>query len=513
MQKLFYQNYREYKGSFVDTLLDKEVQKAITMHPIKEPIHQYRINNHFTSTKIKELSQKEMELHREISEMNQVLNEKVQFDKYGLKPSVSHYVPSKGSEMTGWEYVTSKLVVSHLNKNPRKGLVSYRKSTLDEIVSQTLEIINKKSRQIGRSIEFKDVLYGYTSLDPLNGPSYILDILLTYRKYKGNNMNVPVRRHAYLQQSFLKTEFIESPWTSPHDDSLSGIVPHIFRHFRGNSENIDLVKFKETIHFILPLAGKVKEFERFMKVYEEICLSRKENAQMHIILFTKDSSPDEIENILSIVGVYQKNYGGHLIEVIEAEGEFARAKALDLGSKQCGMDDLLFCVDVDIILTSEALNRIRMNTVQSTQVYYPIVFSQYDPSIICGNNSLSHCTIDTQDFAEKMGYWRQFGYGIVAIYRSDLEKVGGYDLNIQGWGKEDIDLFDKIVKSINLTIFRAVDTGMIHAFHPVKCDVGLEPSQFQMCIGSKAACLGSQYQLAEIVMTMKHVLNRSLDAV
>lgn len=510
MQKLFYQNYREYKGSFVDTLLDKEVQNAITLHPIKEPTYQFRINNHFTSNKIKELSQKELDLHREISEMNQLLNEKVKFDKYGLKPSVHHFVPSKGSEMMGWEYITSKTIVSHLNKNPRKGLLSYRKNTLDEIVSQTLEMINRNSRQRGRSIDFKDVLYGYTGLDPLNGPSYILDILLTYRKYKDKNMNVPVRRHAYLHQTFLKTEFTESPWTSENDGNAKGIAPHIFRHFRGSSENIDIDKIKETIHFILPLAGKVKEFDRFMKVYEEICLMKKENAQMHVILFTKDSSPDEIENILSIVGVYQKKYGGHLIEVIEAEGDFARAKALDLGSKQCSMDDLLFCVDVDIILTSDSLYRIRLNTVQSTQVYYPIVFSQYDPSIICGNTS--HCRIDTLNFEEKMGYWRQFGYGIVAIYRSDLEKVGGYDLNIQGWGKEDIDLFDKIVKSINLTIFRAVDSGMIHAFHPVTCDISLEPSQFQMCVGSKAACLASQRQLAEIVLTMKHVLHRSLDS-
>jgi len=512
MQKLFYQNYREYKGSFVDTLLDKEVQNAITLHPIKEPTYQYRINNHFTSNRIRELTQKEIELHREITEMNQLLNEKVNLDKYGLKPSVNNFVPTRGSDMSGWEYITSKMLVSHLNKNPRKGLQSSRKDTLDEVVSQTLDIINKNSRQRGRSIDFKDVLYGYANLDPLNGPSYILDILLTYRKHKGNNLNVPVRRHAYLHQTFLKTQFIESPWTSDNDPSLHGISPHVFRHFRGSSENIDIDKVKEAIHFILPLAGKVKEFDRFMKVYETICLSRKENAQMHIILFTKDSSPDEIEDILSIVGVYQKRYGGHLIEVIEAEGDFARAKALDLGAKQCSMDDLLFCVDVDIILTADALNRIRLNTVQSTQIYYPIVFSQYDPSIICGNVSLSQCRLDMLDFREKMGYWRQFGYGIVSIYRSDLEKVGGYDLNIQGWGKEDIDLFDKIVKNINLTVFRAVDTGMIHAFHPVKCDIGLEPSQFQMCIGSKAACLASQQQLAEMVMTLKHVLNRSLDS-
>jgi len=433
--------------------------------------------------------------------MNQVLNENVPLDKYGLKPAVNSYVPNLPADVIGWEFVNSKIISSHLNVNPRKGLKSARKDSLDDVVSETMDIINKNSRQKGRSIDFKEVLYGYLNVDPLNGPSFILDILLTYRKHKGKNVNVPVRRHAYLHQSFLKTQFIESPWTSAYDETNGEISSHIFRPLRGGSENGNLDKLHETIHFILPLAGKVKEFQRFMSIYEQICLSRKENAQMHIVLFTKNSAPNEIEDILNIAGKYQKKYGSDQIEVIEADGDFARAKALDLGSKQCAMDDLLFCVDVDIILTREALTRIRLNTVQSTQVYYPIVFSQYDPQVICENVSLDRCKINTLNFTAIMGYWRQFGYGIAAMYRSDLEKVGGYDVSIQGWGKEDVDLFEKFVTS-NLTIFRAVDTGMIHAFHAVTCDINLEPSQFQMCVGSKATILASQHQLAQMVLAM-----------
>jgi chondroitin sulfate synthase len=284
--------------------------------------------------------------------------------------------------------------------------------------------------------------------------------------------------------------------------------PHIFQQLRGSEKNLEKNKLKETVHLILPLAGKVKEFDRFMKIFEEICLAKKDNAQMHIVLFTENSSAKEVEDILNIVGKYQRKYGGHLLEVIETEGDFARAKALDLGAKQCSVDDLIFCVDVDIVLTQDAINRIRLNTIQGVQVYYPIVFSQYDPSVLCGNQS--NCKIEMFNFDHRMGYWRQFGFGIAAMYRSDLERVGGYDTGIQGWGKEDVDLFDKVVQS-NLTIFRAVDTGMIHAFHPIKCDVNLEPSQFQMCIGSKATCLASQNQLAQMTLKIDKILNRNLD--
>ena len=506
MQKLFYQNFKEYHGSFEATLHDSEVERAITMHPIKTPIQQYRVYNHFTGRKIMDFRQKELLLQREIAEMDQVLNEQRAklANKYGLKPSVMTYVPNSGKDIIAWEFI-SRSISSHKTGNPRKHLSGYEQQSLDRVVSQTVDIINRNSRQRGRTIDFKEVLYGYIQTDPLNGANYILDILLTYRKHKGKLMTVPVRRHAYMHQTFTETEVIEDPATLA--DSGSSSSPVTFHQFQKISDT-NLRKIDETIHFIVPLAGKVKEFQKFMKIYEEICLKRKENAQMHIVLFTKDSSDIEVENILRTVGRYQKTYGGKYIEVIEAEGNFARAAALDLGAKQCSKNDLLFCVDVDILMTVDSLNRIRLNTIEGKQVYYPVVFSQYNPSTICKNSSA--CQINDFDFSSDMGYWRKFGYGIAAMYRSDLEKVGGYDVSIQGWGKEDVDLFQKFAES-NLTIFRAVDVGMVHAFHLIHCDINLVPAQFKMCVGSKATTLGSQKHLAEMVLGMKEILNRHED--
>lgn len=47
-----------------------------------------------------------------------------------------------------------------------------------------------------------------------------------------------------------------------------------------------------------------------------------------------------------------------------------------------------------------------------------------------------------------VGYWRNFGFGIVSMYKSDLELVGGFDISIQGWGKEDVDLYIKFSESV-----------------------------------------------------------------
>lgn len=62
--------------------------------------------------------------------------------------------------------------------------------------------INMYSRQRGRVIEYRELTYGYWRLDPLHGVDLVLDMLLTYRKYRGHKMTVPVRRHAYMQLTF-----------------------------------------------------------------------------------------------------------------------------------------------------------------------------------------------------------------------------------------------------------------------------------------------------------------------
>lgn len=46
---------------------------------------------------------------------------------------------------------------------------------------------------------------------------------------------------------------------------------------------------------------------------------------------------------------------------------------------------------------------------------------------------------------EVSGYWRSFGFGIVSLYLEDFHRVGGFNTSIIGWGKEDIDLFEKVI--------------------------------------------------------------------
>lgn len=163
------------------------------------------------------------------------------------------------------------------------------------------------------------------------------------------------------------------------------------------------------------------------------------------------------------------------------------------------------------------------------KVYYPIVYSEYDPSnvkeairILGRNESMSSSSARNvaADLSEQLnsshfefsfdkGYWRQFGFGIVVVYNSDLRRVGGFDVSIVGWGKEDVDLYEKFIAS-NLTVFRSVDVGLTHVFHKIECDPKLPDEQMVMCLGSKGTSIASQRVLANLVYENREALLQDL---
>lgn len=105
----------------------------------------------------------------------------------------------------------------------------------------------------------------------------------------------------------------------------------------------------------------------------------------------------------------------------------------------------------------------------------------------------------------------------MAIYRTDFDAIGGFNLTIQGWGLEDVDLFERIVKEESkLQIFRAPDpgggkggtklnspisTGLVHVFHPIECKAKAgqqqTKAQREACEGTSAQSIASIDYLAQ----------------
>ncbi|KAJ8392729.1 hypothetical protein AAFF_G00072130 [Aldrovandia affinis] len=510
MQQLFYENYEHNKKGFIQELHSSKIHNAITLHPNKRPAYQYRLHSYMLSRKISELRYRTIRLHREGVAMSQLSNTEAQREdqQLGALPSYTRYQPTERSHVIEWEFLTGRhLYATAESQMPRQGLGPALRAALEDTVLQVMEMINENSKARGRVIDFKEIQYGYRRVDPLHGAEYILDLLLLYKKHKGRKVTVPVRRHAYLQQSFSRPFFAEAEEldvaslvdavnSEAQAFSFLSSSLKIFSPFqsageaRGEARELRPRK----VHILVPLTGRYDIFVRFMDNFEKTCLVPGQSVKLSIVLVDNDSNQDR-EKHLELLKEYHDKYPKAELSVTPMSGDFSRGLALEMGSSQLDNDTLLFFCDVDLVFNGDFLQRCRDNAVQGRQVYFPVIFSQYDPKVVHAGST------PPEDggyvFTKKSGFWRDYGFGITCIFKSDLLQAGGFDTSIQGWGLEDVDLFTKVINS-GLKAFRSQETGIIHIYHPVHCDTNLEPKQYKMCLGSKASTYASAMQLAEL---------------
>lgn len=287
---------------------------------------------------------------------------------------------------------------------------------------------------------------------------------------------------------------------SPHKK----IIKNIFSKLSDTIPKISFLnnQFKKLINIIVPLSGRYETFKRFLKIYETICLKSDQYTRLLVILYKTDDNFYDDNKIL--IEDLQNVYGNDKITYVTLVGQFSRAKALESGIKLLRDNDLMFFMDVDVIFSKNTLQRVRFNTIKKKSVYFPIVYSLYNQTLFNRTSiNPNNITLDA-NINENSGFWRQFGFGIVSIYKLDYKNIGGLNTTITGWGMEDVNFYDNIIKS-SLKIVRAIDPDLIHVYHPVICDNNLDSIQRTMCLGTKASTLGSLYDLQNYFINNEHL--------
>jgi chondroitin sulfate synthase len=255
----------------------------------------------------------------------------------------------------------------------------------------------------------------------------------------------------------------------------------------------------------MPLSSRLNTFKQFIAMFEENCLEANEPVKLAIVLFSENKDQQAIQENFQIKDIFyrlKQKYSHDVLHLVELQHKFSRSIGCETGASLFPPSALLFFIDVDMIFTKDFLTRLRLNTIESKQVYFPIVFSQYDLNPGIFGIEIKPNVNEYFRFHSDYGNWRLFGFGMVGVYHSDLKRVGGFNTTIVGWGKEDVDLYDKFAVS-NVTVFRSVDPGLVHVFHKITCDPSLSPEQMVMCIGSKTMSILPEKILGNLVHEKK----------
>ena len=257
----------------------------------------------------------------------------------------------------------------------------------------------------------------------------------------------------------------------------------------------------EMINFVIPLFGRTTMLYRYMDTFKNSFLEHNENVSVLVMMYSEEGKSNTSALINKAIEELSGEYPDKAIRLIQRNGSFNRGVALEEASTYFQPNNLLVFLDVDCLVSKDILQQIRLNTKQGKQVYFSIMFSEYNPSFVRVNG--------TRSFVNENGFWRFPSFGQVSIYKSDFDVVGGYNLEFRGWGKEDIDFIQRVLDT-NLTVFRVPDMGLFHKFHPIFCDPDLPSDNYAMCRGTIGSTIGSSWILSEWICNNSLIMKRNM---
>lgn len=266
--------------------------------------------------------------------------------------------------------------------------IGYKRKDLLEALMKGLEILNKNITEKLSKYTLDDFLEGLYRIEPTTGTQYEL-----YFRTKVSGFSKVI-----LMRPFSPLQSVKS-------------IP------------LPNSKEKELIHIMLPLSGRTATFQSFMDKFVKIGLKNDRRVYLTVIYFGEEGL-SEARSIMSKV-LMTKNSGGNAnnLRLLALNETFSRGKGLRVGAERAwgtgeNKDVLLFMCDVDVVFSARFLDRCRWNTKAGQKVYYPVVFSLYNPHVVY---TLQGRDVPPENdqlvISRDTGFWRDFGYGMTCQYR------------------------------------------------------------------------------------------------
>ncbi|XP_015920966.1 chondroitin sulfate synthase 2 [Parasteatoda tepidariorum] len=471
------------EASILKSSWPKDLRNVLTVYTVSVPEDHYLIHHHFCHQELIDNQHELQEIQVKISDLNAFFPENVSRSSWpvGIEPP---FKPHGRFDVLPWIYFN----------NTHKFLETELKIVSEIKGSNKLEIHDLlKSAVQWVKITYQDkyiyqsLVNGYKRFDPTRGTEYILDML-----FLDETTGLEILKRISAVRPLNQVEIIPVPFVTEH------------------TRVVLLVTVK---------ASERNEALRFLDDYVKTCIEKQDSTVMLLVFLYGPQDPGKGEKedvfgplkdmVSSYVNKYRSNGAKIAWFSVKTIGKMPPYFALvDLVSRKLSSDSLMLLCHIGMEIHTDYINRVRMNTILKTQVFFPIPFRQYHPAL-----AYNHVTLpDNVEIKKDLGHFDTESYEHASFYLSDYLVIRKQLENTIPMIKTDKDLKNELLYTSHLDLFEIFVQSKLHVMRGVEpdlrirfkfdmCDLESNVATYQECLHIREQNLGTKSQMAAQILS------------